>query len=801
MWSFIVRIILRNRIAILIILGLITAYMGYNAYHLQLSYEFAKVLPRKDSTNIQYQNFRDLFGEDGNILIIGIDDSTITDLDNYTEWYDLSKSIKRIKGVDTVLSISNIYSLKNIDSTDQLVLNQVVKSKPSSQKELDSLLEIVYSLSFYKNIVFSDTSDFTAIAVTVNKNVLNTKTRKTFINQITETVSGFSENTGIEAHVSGLPYIRTKTTQKLAGELKLFTLLAALILAVILYLFFNSFRVVLVSLLIVSVAVVWVMGTTHLFGFKITMLSGLIPPLIIVIGIPNCIFLLNKYHQEYSSHGNKVKALSRVVEKIGNATLMTNATTASGFATFIFTSSAILREFGIIAALNIMCVFLISLLIIPIVFSFMKPPLHRHLKHLDNKGLRTIIFRLVDSVFHYRTTIYIVTAIILVLGIFGISLMKTTGNIVDDLPQKDPVYVDLMFFEKNMKGVMPFEIQIDTKEKNGVFKNDARTLSKIKRLTRTIERDSLLSGYFSRSISVNDAVSFAYQAYKGGDSKYYLVPPPNKLVKLKKYIKNNENGNQEYKSFIDTSNQITRVSLQMANVSTNQIQQLTDTLNTIISKIFPVPDYEVILTGTSVVFLKGTNYLVKNLFVALGLAVILISIFMALMFNSARMVGVALIPNIIPLICTAALMGYFGISIKPSTILVFSIAFGISVDNTIHFLAKYRQELKIRHAGIKQSVLNALKEAGVSMIYTSVVLFFGFGIFALSGFGGTTALGILTSITLLVAVLSNLLLLPALLMSLEKRAITKAFKESGLGILNKEDEISKDAFKYKNIEE
>ncbi|MDO7612643.1 MAG: MMPL family transporter, partial [Crocinitomicaceae bacterium] len=187
--------------------------------------------------------------------------------------------------------------------------------------------------------------------------------------------------------------------------------------------------------------------------------------------------------------------------------------------------------------------------------------------------------------------------------------------------------------------------------------------------------------------------------------------------------------------------------------------------------------FDVTFTGTSVVAAEGTKYLVKNLITSLIFAVISIGILMAILFRSWRMVVISMIPNIIPLLFTGGIMGWFGIPLKPSTLLVFSIAFGISVDDTIHYLAKYRQELKNNEWDLKTCINNATREAGLGMFYTSIVLFSGFSVFTFSQFGGTQALGLLVSITLLVAMLTNLMVLPSLLLSLDKYLTTRSFKE------------------------
>ncbi|MGB0882878.1 MAG: efflux RND transporter permease subunit, partial [Vicingaceae bacterium] len=549
------------------------------------------------------------------------------------------------------------------------------------------------------------------------------------------------------------------------------------------------------SMLVVTVGVVWSVGIQSLFGYKVTILTGLIPPLIIVIGIPNCIFLLNKYHSEFKNHGNQAKALSRVIQKIGNAIFLTNTTTALGFATFIFTKSEILIEFGVLAAIDIFTVFVLSILIIPIVFSFLTPPKKRHTKHLENKKMVKIVGALEHIVKHHRKPVYIVTIIVVLLSLYGVSQITTTGNIIDDLPKNDPIVEDLKFFEKGFNGVMPFEIVIDTKKENGVFANNGKVLYKIQKLQRS------LAGYkeFSKPLSITEAIKFSYQAYKKGKPKFYILPPASELKKLQKYVKNDSRKNS-FASFIDSTNQITRVSFQMADIGTQEMDVLLNEIRPKIDEIFPPEEYKVSLTGTSVVFLKGTNYLVENLLTSLILAIILIASLMSILFSSVRMVLVSLMPNLLPLLTTAGLMGFFGIPIKPSTILIFSIAFGISVDDTIHFLAKYRQELKHHKWNIKEAVYLAVKETGVSMIYTSIILFFGFGVFTVSSFGGTIALGVLVSITLLFAMMADLILLPSLLLSLDKSLTTKAFKKEPLiEIMDEEEDIDLEELEVKPI--
>lgn len=793
MWVFIARTILRNRILFLTILLVITLFMAYKAGDVQMSYQYAPLLPEDDPAYLEYEAFENIFGNEGNLMVLGVKDKNFFQLKNYQKWVKLSQDIDTLNGVSSVFSVTESYDLIKNKDLKQFEIKPIFKKDISSQFELDSIKSHFLSLPFYKSTLYNQQNYCYLMAVTLNPNILQSPKRVELINKIIEAGNNYTNNSNIDIHYSGLPFIRVTTAEMIKKELNMFIFLALGITTVIIFLFFRSFKVVLFSMLIVVIAVIWALGTQAIFGFKITILTGMIPPLIIVIGIPNSVFLLNKYHQEYRKHGNKIKALQRMIRKIGNATFLTNLTTASGFATFIFTSSKILVEFGIIAAINIIGVFVLSLLLIPIVFSFLSAPKERHLNHLDNKAVNHIVDKLVHISLNNRTTVYIITAIILFFGIIGISFIKTTGFMLDDIPHDDPLYTDLKFFEENFEGLMPLEIMIDTKKPNGVLK--ASNLKKMDLLHKEISSHPDIS----KALSISEVVKFARQGFYNGNPKYYAIPSSQERNFLLSYVSSGGGKQQSIiNTFIDSLKQKTRLSFRIKDVGTTRMSDLNNIIIDNINEVFPEDKYNTSVTGASVLFFKGTKYLIRNLFVSLFLAIILIASFMAWMFSSKRMVLVSLIPNLIPLVMTAALMGYFGIPIKPSTILVFSIAFGISVDDTIHYLAKYRQELSETNWSIKAAVVLALKETGVSMIYTSIILFFGFGIFGFSDFGGTVALGILIAVTLLIALFSNLIILPSLLLTLEKSITNKSFKEPLLQIYNEDEDIEIDDLKIEN---
>lgn len=795
MWTYLARLILRRRYWNLIIILILVGFMGFQGRHVSMSYKMTQMLPPTDSTSIVYQNFKKTFGEDGSVMFIGVMDSNLFNLEEFNAWYDLTETLQQTPGVEGVLSISKLYYLHKNDSLKKFDFLPVFSKKPSSQVELDSIMKFVYSLPFYEDKLYNTETGFTMMAVTLDKEILNTKERVGLIYDLRELCDTFGNQFGVEMYYSGLPFIRTITAKKIEFELFLFVFLSLIIASVILLIFFKNWKIVAATMLIVIFTVIVVLGLVVIFGYQITILTGILPPLLIVIVVENSIFLLNKYHSEIVRHGNKIKALTRVVMFIGNANLLTNMTTAAGFAAFIITGNQALIEFGIVASISIMVAYIFTLFLIPIFFSFLDPPKVQHTAHLNKGIVTTMVSKIVNVVQFHRTPVYVVTIIFVILGFYGISMLKTTGRIVDDIPKHEKLYTDLLFFEENINGVMPLEISIDTRKPKGVLK-----LSTINRIE---ELQVLLGEYpeLSKPVSVAEAVKFAKQAFYGGNKDMYALPNSQEKNFIMQYVPK-MGGDQRtiLNSFVDTSLQVTRISVQMANIGTADIKRIKDDLAPKIDLIFPPEKYDVEITGTSVVYLKGTNYLVRNLVMSLILALIVICILMALLFSSARMVLISMAPNLIPQIMTAAMMGFLAISVKPSTILIFSIALGISVDNAIHFLSRYRLQLRLNDWNIKISVIRALSETGFSMIYSSVVLFFGFIIFTLSSFGGTEALGYLIAFTLLIALLSNLFVLPSLLLTLDKRITTKRFSEPFLEIFDEELDIELDELEIEEID-
>ncbi len=766
-WEFVAGIVLRNRVTILIIIGVLTAFLVYQWQNVGMTYNEANLLPQNHIVNKQYTQFLNTFGEEGNLVVIGVKDDAFFTPKSYFAWNELMKSLKNQKEVELIVSINDLKKLQKDTIKQKFVLTDLVdQSKTTNAVYLQQIKQQLFNdLPFYEGLLFNKKSGSIRAAIYINKKIVNSPLRKNFIlNILVPAISKYESATGIDLKVSGMPYIRTINTENMKGEIGLFIGAALFITSLIFFLFFRSVRATFISVCILLFGVMWSFGTLGLFHYKITILTAIIPPLIIVIGITNCIFLINKYQQEIKNHGNQAKALQRVISKIGVSTLMTNTTTAIGFATFMITGNELLYEFGLVTSINVIIVYLLTLVVIPIVYSYMSIPSEKHLKHLSRNYISFFLNWVETVVKTKRTVIYSVYGLFLIFSVIGVTKMKVSGSLIGEMPKSASFFKDILFFEKEFNGVMPLEIMINTKHKKGVMK--AATIRKMDELQQTIESIPQLS----KPVSIVNLVKYSKQAYYNGNPDYYELPTSQEQTFILSYAKNATKNSKEnlMKSYVDKTGQYARITTFMKDIGTEEMENVEKKLKDKIDKIFPADRFEVTVTGKALVFQKGTSYLVHNLIESLIFAILLIALLMVYMFRSLKMIFASIVTNILPLCITSGLMGYFGIPLKPSTILVFSIAFGISVDNAIQFMAKYRHDLIQNKGKIKKSVFSALRETGVSTFYTSIVLIFGFAIFTLSSFGGTIALGGLISVTLTFALFANLLVLPSLVLTVEK---------------------------------
>lgn len=754
----------------LLVLAALTGFMVWQASKVQLSYDFSRAIPINNPKYKAYQEFRKKFGEDGNLLVIGIQTDKLFQEKLFNSYAALQRNLKKVNGVDDIIGVPSAVNLVKIPETERLKADTIFAERNLTQAEIDTAAATFLSLPFYRNLLYNPATNAWLMGVRINKDLMASKQRLDIVNNISAMADEFGRANNLTVYKSGLPHIRTMLSQRIVKEMRMFILASFVLSALILLWFFRSFSAMLLSLSVVMLGVVWSFATIHLLGYKISILNALIPSLVVVIGIPNCIYFLNKFHSAYSETGDKRKSIVMMVERMGVVTLFCNLAAAIGFAVFGLTQSQILKEFGFVAGINIIALFFISLILIPAVLSFLPAPKSRHTKYLQNPGLNRWLDRLERWSLNHRKLIYGVTLGIVVISVIGASRLKTLGFIIDDLPKGDKIYTDLRFFEKNFKGVMPLEIVVDTKKKYGVSRN-------LNNLERIDSLSQFLAGMpdIAKPLSIVEGLKFAKQAFFDGDSNSYSMPSSYDLPALAQYLnfKGDSTGEKNsfaklVSTFMDSSKQQARISVSMMDVGSRRLPKILDSITIRTNQLFDKDKYDVQLTGTSVTFLEGSHYIINGLKDSIFWAFLFIALCMLYLFRSARILLCSLIPNIIPLLITAGIMGWAGVPLKPSTVLIFSVALGIAIDITIRFLVNYKQELPHNNYDMKQTVIETIHSTGISIIYTSLVLIAGFVIFCFSGFDGTKALGWLTSLTLVTATFTNLVLLPAILISFVK---------------------------------
>jgi uncharacterized protein len=798
MWQRLASLVLKYRLPLLFFIGVSTFVMLYFAIKVQLTYEFTKAIPTDNPKYIDYIEFKKKFGDDGNVLVIAFTKENFFEKNFIENFIDFNNELKKVEHVNEALSVTTSLNLLKNDTTEKLYSSLLFQKNRYTQLEIDSLKNIFLSLQFYKGLLYNSETNSYLIALRINKEILNSAARIAVVEKIQNLTTKFAETNKLEIHLSGLPLIRTIIATKVAKELKLFLLISFLLTASILFLFFRSIGSVVISMIVVLIGVIFSLATIYLLGFKITLLTGLIPPLIVVIGIPNCVYFINKYHYEYAQHQNKIKALVQMVKQMGVVTLFTNITAAIGFGVFCYTKSTILNEFGLVASINIMLIFLVSFIFLPAILSYLPVPKQKHTNYLESTWVKNILALLNNIVFSYRPWIYGITTLAIIWSVVGMFKLNSNAYIVDDIPHTDKIYKDLKYIENNYKGVMPLEILVDTKKKNGA--TNLPTLNKINQLSEFIASNP----EFSRPLSVSEGVKFARQAYYNGNPASYSMPNQFDISFIAPYLKNKKgsdnssNMSKITSAFMDSTRQVARLSVSMADVGSARLPDLLNSLRPKIDSIFNPEKFNVTFTGSSIVFLEGSKFIINGLTESILLAFLLIIGCMFYLFRSVKMLFIALIPNVIPLIITAGIMGWAGVRIKPSTVLVFSIALGIAIDVTIRFLVNFKQELPKNYYDISKTVKSTINETGLSIIYTSLILFSGFMIFSFSGFEGTKALGWLTSLTILLAMITNLTILPALILWMERAMMKKIV--STQGPFDLEEDIDLDKLGLENLE-
>ncbi len=762
MWVHLAHWILDHRRSIVLLVVVITALLGYWAMQVTTDHTTAHLLPSQSKTVQDFKRASEVFGESQTILYLVFEGADPYDPAFLQALDSLVQEISGYPGIEHVLSLTNVpFLLRQGKDIVAQPLYQANLSAEAIRKRLDDQ-------PFLHGLLLSNDGSTAAMMVRIIPAFNNSPDRVALVDRIEAAAKRLPGNLAL----AGFPYLRTQYAKRISLESPVFTLLAALISLLFLYLAFGAWRAIVLPTAIVGLGLMWTVGLMVLFGHQLTIVSSMLPALLVIIGMANVIHLCTKFLDQFLAGQDQRAALVETIRTVGLATLLTCLTTAIGFGVLMLSGSRLLSAFGQFAAVGIMLLYVLSITLMPVVFIRYRPSARRSAPLVTRESLERFFDRIATLTQQRAGAILLLAGGLLLFGLVGAMRISSDIYAFSDFYEDDPLRQHLAVFEEAFGGIMPMEVIIET-DKPGQFRS-LPYWRRIEALQHTLS-DLEPVGH---SLAVTDLVKLVNQAYFGGHPDAYRLPSSFELPFLQTAMKGfldqkrTSDLTRTLPLLIDSTFSMTRVYLGVPDLGTQRMNALADTVRARTIALFPEDGFNVFITGNAIRVTRSGEKLVRNLIVSLAVALVVIALLMALLFRSMRLMIISLVPNVIPLLVVGGMMGYAGIALKPSTALIFSVAFGIAVDNSIHFLTKYRLD---RDAGLskEEAIRATLRATGKAILLTSFVLMSGFLVFTLSSFGGTVNMGGLTALTLGVAMVANLLLLPALLYRFgpEKHAI------------------------------
>ncbi|NND72625.1 MAG: MMPL family transporter [Rhodothermales bacterium] len=751
LWTRSTNWILDHPRVILVAIVAITIVLGYFSTTVETDHRAGHFLATDSEVVQNFNKFNEEFGANQTILYIVFPDQDPTSRAFLSKMDSVTSLVGTFDGVEHVLSLSNApYPVRVGDSV-------VTKTMfdPLATEELNR--QTIRDQTFLRGLLLSNDGSDGAMIVDIEESFNESPERVELVNRIESLTGSVFGNVAL----AGIPYLRTQYAQRVTAEAPFFTVAALLVSLGLLFITFRARRAVTLPTIIVALGITWTVGLIALFNHKMNIVTSVLPALLVIIGMANAIHLTTKFFDRYRLLGRRREAIIQTMNIVGLATFLTSVTTAVGFAALMLSGSQLLSVFGQYAAMGIMLLYAISITIIPLVFSRLKPPSHKDQRLATHQGLTRLFDFLALWTRRFSKTIIFGSVCILALSILGVSRISSDIFVFADFYDDDPLVRNLDIYESGFGGILPMEIIIESKTE-GKFRS-INEIRKLSRLQETIVRHDAIG----RTLSAADLVKWTTQAYFGGNPRAYRMPTSYELPFIQDAVSgltgNTTGGSlSSLPRMFDSTLTSARVFAGVYDIGTSNMNALLDSVLVETHKVFPEDRYAAYITGTAIKATRSGENLVINLAISLSVALVIISLIMGFLFRSVRLTLISLAPNVLPLLIVGGTMGFTGIVLKPSTALIFPLAFGIAVDDTIHFLAKYRI---VRSAGLAKNVAirTTLRETGKAILFTSLVLMCGFLVFTFSSFGGTVNLGALTALTLTMALIANLILLPALL--------------------------------------
>ena len=746
-----IKVILNHPKVILSILAAITLVLVTFLPKVKMDFSIEQLFSQNDPVINRFLNFREEFdGVDNRIFLLYESDDPFS-------YKNLELNKKMVYAFENIEGVSKVTSLTNIElftEGGEYLLSPVYENIPKSIDSLNIAKERILSSDLLKNYLISEDGKVAAILIEVSDSFNEHESRESIVKQIDELQLG----TDWTWHQTGLPIIRTRYVQYMIADNITFLIPVLSMLILLLSLLFRSLVGLVLPLIVVLLTIIWTLGFMTAAGITINIISYIIPTLLMVVGISDSVHFLVKYYKTLHLLGDKREALTQSLQKIGTAIFLTSITTAIGFGALSMVNIEIVKEFGIFTAMGVFFAFIITVLFIPSTLMLLGKTPKTKLEAYSRGYRVKIVKKLITIVRGHPKKIIFTGITITIIGFFGALQINPHSKLLDDLRPGNTLLEDMRLAEDRMGSVLPVEIII-TVDENENFQD----IQDVAVISFTDELASYISKIpeIGKVVSVSDYLKAINQAMNDGDKSFYQVPLSREIISQYMLLYDSE-----FNSLINSDLTKLRIASQIKDIDSRRSAEIEKELNTYIASVIP-EGITAEVTGTAFLALRTNNYLVKNLLGSFLVALIIITFLMIVLFRSVKMAFISILPNIIPMMVMAAVLGFLQIPLRPATAMTFAVAFGIAVDDTLHYLIRYRMELSKQH--YRQANDSTMLGTGIAMMSTTAILSAGFLVLILSQFTPTVEFGMLSVITIITALIGDLTFLPALLSQIKPR--------------------------------
>jgi predicted RND superfamily exporter protein len=747
--------LLRYRFFILTLLFSVVLGSVYLIFQIRADFSFEALIITNDEEGAFFEEFRDRFEESDRDIIILLQGETLFHPDSVALIGQLTEALEEVDGLEKVTTVFNSPLIQGTEDGIQIEsFDDLMNEDPSALGELEA--EILDNRMF-RRFVISEDGKTMALLARLDFDIVTEKQKRPVVRaavSVTKAIIGER----FSVHFSGMPVIQEEYTSQGLQEMWGFFFLSAGILCFLLFLTFRSAMGLYIPQLTVLISVVLLLGLMSLFGQKLNIISNVIPSLLLVYGVADSIHLINRYYEELNKGLEKKQALLVVIRRMGVACFMTSFTTAVGFISLYTATIEMVKNFGLFSGIGILIAYLTTILLIPILLSLRPAPRRKWNEHKGDDVIERIM-TLTGRLNEKYPKILISLAVLVLSGSVILCLrVNIESYILEELSEDNPIVQANHILEEDMMGILPYQIQIAAGGEGLALEPDF--------LVRVDQLQSFVASqpWIRKTLSIVDILKEMHQVMNGDDPAFYRVPETRELVAQYLLLYEISGDKEDLDVLLTPDGSYVRLSCQGLDMGTSNYFELKRRTEEKAASLFGSPaSYRV--TGRSLLATRALDNIIRDMLVSFFSAFAIIFLTVSLLYRSLKAGLITMIPNIIPLVVTMGFMGLFGITLRLSTVVIFAVCLGMAVDDTIHYLSRFREEL-VKTGDYVESMYNTLRTAGRAITLTTVIIIAGFLVFLTSGFRATQSFGLLSSVALAASLLGSLIFLPAALNTL-----------------------------------